>query len=140
MRGRVPASTAARPDSLMRTVLHSPSRMAALIVAIVLALDLPGTIGAILGARPAELAILVVVAPVTLVIGLFFIYRLWRRPTRTIIAVFLVVWVTPTVASIVGGGLQPGAFVPLALDIAAAVLAAVALNEPRTIGASQPAR
>lgn len=45
MKGRVPASTAARPDSLMRTVLHSPSRMAALILAAA-ALNEPRTIGA----------------------------------------------------------------------------------------------
>jgi hypothetical protein len=110
--------------------------MAALVVAVLLVFDVPGTIGEALGATQAELAILVVVAPVTFVLGLYFIYRLWRRPTRTIIAVFLVVWVTPAVATIIGGGLQPGAFVPLALDILAAVLAAVALTEPRTVAAS----
>jgi hypothetical protein len=137
--GTQPGTSPAR-ESLVQAILHSPSRMAALVVALVIILDIPSTIALAAGASQAQLAILVVVAPVTFLLGLFFVYRLWRRPTRTIIAVFLVVWVTPAVATIVGGGLEPGAIIPLGLDILAAVLAALALTEPRTIEASDPTR
>lgn len=139
-RRRADRSAADTRGDRLRGLLRSPSRLAAVVIAAVLALDLPGTIGAMGAATQAELAVLVVVAPVVFGFGLYFIYRLWRRPTRTVIAVFLVVWVTPAVATIVGGGLRPGAFIPLALDVAAAILAAFALTEPRTLSASGLAR
>lgn len=137
---RSAAAASAPTRSVVQLILHSPSRMAALAVALSLVLNVPGTIAQAIDATQAELAVLVVVAPVTFVMGLYFIYRLWRRPTRTIIAVFLVIWIAPVLATIVGGGLQPGAILPLGLDIGAALLAAFALSEPRTLQAAQPSR
>jgi hypothetical protein len=126
-----------RLRGMLRTSVRSPSRLAAAVIAALLVLNLPGTIDLATHASQAELAILVVVAPVTFGLGIFFVWRLWRRPTRMVIFIFLVVWVAPTVTTILGGGLQPGAFVPLVLDILAAVLAAFALGEARTVAFSQ---
>jgi hypothetical protein len=113
---------------------RSPSRAAALLVGIILVADLPGVIASFASATAGELGFLVVVAPVTYVLGLFFVYRLWRRPSRTILMVFLVVWLLPLIASVMGGGLDSGTIVPVALDMVAAVLAALAWNEPRVVG------
>jgi hypothetical protein len=123
-----------------RGILRSPSRAAAALVAFVLLVDLPGTISSLAAATPGELGILAVIAPVTYLLGLYFIVRLWRRPTRTIVMVFLIVWLLPLIATTMGGGLDSGTIIPVALNLAAAVLAAVAWNEPRVVADAQRSR
>lgn len=120
-----------------REILRSPSKAAAALIAFILVIDLPATISTLAQATPGELGILAVIAPVTYLLGLYFIARLWRRPTRTIVLVFLVVWLLPLIATTMGGGLDSGTIVPVALNLAAAVLAAMAWNEPRVVADAQ---
>jgi hypothetical protein len=123
-----------------REILRSPSKAAAALVGFILVIDLPVTISTLAQATPGELGFLAVIAPVTYLLGIYFIVRLWRRPTRTIVMVFLIVWLLPLIATTMGGGLDSGTIVPVALDLAAAVLAAVAWNEPRVVADAQRSR
>ena len=114
-----------------REIVRSPSKAAAALVGFILLL---------LEATPGELGLLIVIAPVTYLLGLYFIARLWRRPTRTVVMVFLVVWLLPLIATVMGGGLDSGTILPVVLDLATAVLAAMAWREPRVVANAQGSR
>ena len=125
----------ARLATAARLLTASPSRAAAVLVAVEAATGLPDVLGLLPWDQGTGAIILAIVA---LVVGLFayLAYRMWFRPSRVIVAILLAILLITWTSILTSSA--PWEWWPVVIGIIEAILLVMAWNEPRVVGRAAP--